>query len=458
MGIAVNTYWNRWNETYYWFYTNMTPVSPETMAWINETLWDTAKDIPKPGYWDIARMARNMTWEDYLEKARREGWDWVTEKVTWTWLWFGFEQSYWVSAGENETFRSYYVDLRYEYAGMFIYNDTDGDTIMDENEATHYFIPNAIENVTFITPGEAFGDYNETGELILPVNESIEFGVSYLDINGTMFPFGRSYYAWYGEDVYGTDLRTFQERPVDASLEELSFKLHFYVQNSTETNSTEAHIKIDQHVGDWSLDLPSGIAVLENLSLSLNYYIFAETSGEWEVVSEDGTPITPEQIVEASRISLDTAGLKFAEVNMGDTYIWGGNLSLVCNVSTHTVPLSTFVATYTGYESETSVGGWTFQSTMYFLSVGFPKWDGHFVYEDPEVVVYSGKQKKTIVSSLAEFLAGWIPTMGGAAGEEQPPPEERLPLPLMYLAVIAVVAVAVVFVIIRKRKQAAIVK
>ncbi|RLI44084.1 hypothetical protein DRO69_08180, partial [Candidatus Bathyarchaeota archaeon] len=39
MGIAVNTYWNRWNETYYWFYTNMTPVSPETMAWINETLW-----------------------------------------------------------------------------------------------------------------------------------------------------------------------------------------------------------------------------------------------------------------------------------------------------------------------------------------------------------------------------------------------------------------------------------
>lgn len=457
MGIAVNTYWNRWNETYYWFYTNMTPVSPETMTWINETLWDAERGAPKPGYWDIARMARNMTWEDYLEKARREGWDWVTEEVTWTWLWFGFEQSYWVSAGENETFRSYYVDLRYEYAGMFIYNDTDGDMIMGEEEATHYFIPDAVGNVTFITPGEAFGIYNETGTLVLPINESIEFGVSYLDINGTMFPFGRSYYAWYGEDVYGTDLRTFQERPVDASLEELSFKLHFYVENSTETNSTEAHVKIDQHIGDWSLDLPSGIAVLENLSLSLNYYIFAETSGEWEVVSEDGTSITPEQIVEASRISLDTAGLKFAEVNMGDTYIWGGNLSLVCNVSTHTVPLSTFVATYTGYESETSVGGWTFQSTMYFLSVGFPKWGGHFVYEDPEVVVYSGKQKKTIVSSLAEFLAGWIPTMGGAAGEEQPP-EEKPPLLLMYLAVIAVVAVAIVFAIKRKRKQTAIVK
>ena len=457
MGIATNTYWNKWNETFYWFYTNMTPVPPETMALINETVWDTTRDTPKPGYWDIARMTRNMTWEDYLEKARREGWDWVTEEVTWSWIWFGFEQSYWVSAGENETFKSYYVDLRYEYAGMFTYNDTNGNKIMDEGEETHYFIPDSIGNVTFITPGEAFGNYNETGELTLPVNESVEFGVSYLDINGTMFPFGRSYYAWYGEDVYGTDLRTFQERPVDATLDELSFKLHFYVENSTETNSTEAHIKIDQHVGDWSLDLPSGISVLENLSLSLNYYIYAETSGAWEVRSEDGTSITPDEIVEASRISLDTSGLKFAEVNMGDTYIWGGNLSMVCNVSTHTVPLSTFVETYTGYESETSVGGWTFQSTMYFLSVGFPKWGGHFVYEDPEVVVYSGKEKKTIVSSLAEFLAGWIPTLVGAAGEERPP-EERPPLPLMYLVIIAVVAVAVVFVIIRKRRQAAIVK
>jgi len=462
MGIATNTYWNRWNETFYWYYTNMTPVSPETMAWINETLWDTARNAPKPGYWDIARMARNMTWEDYLEKARREGWDWVTEEVTWTWLWFGFQQSYWVSAGENETFRSYHVDLRYEYAGMFIYNDTNSNLIMDEGEETHYFIPNAIGNVTFLTPGEAFGEYNETGMLILPVNESIEFGVSYLDINGTMFPFGRSYYAWYSEDVYGTDLQTFQERPVDASLEELSFKVHFYVENSTETNSTEAHIKIDQHVGDWSLDLPSGITVLGNLSLSLNYYIYAETSGEWQVVSEDGTPITPEEIVEASTISLDTSGLKFAEVNMGDTYLWGGNLSMTCNVSTHTVPLRTFVETYTGYESETSVGGWTFQSTMYFLSVGFPKWGGHFVYEDPEVVVYSGKQKKTIVSSLAEFLAGWIPTIGRPGAEAVPPGEEEKPpekLPLMYTAIIvAVVVIGVAFVIIRKRKQAAIIE
>ncbi|MHA1583328.1 MAG: hypothetical protein ACTSYM_12650, partial [Candidatus Baldrarchaeia archaeon] len=324
-------------------------------------------------------------------------------------------------------------------------------------EESHYFIPEAIGNVTFITPGEAFGIYNETGELTLPINESIEFGVSYLDINGTMFPFGRSYYAWFGEEISGTDLRTFQERPVGASLEELSFKLHFYVENLTETNSTEAHIKIDQHVGDWNLDLPSGIAVLENLSLSLNYYVYAETSGSWEVKTEEGETLTPDDIVEASRISLDTGGLKFAEVDMGDTYLWGGNLSVVCNVSTHTVPLSTFVETYTGYESETSVGGWTFQSTMYFLSVGFPKWGGYFVYEDPEVVVYSGKQKKTIISSLAEFLANWVPTLGGPTGGEVPPGEETPPegTSLIFIVGIAMaVAIVGVVIVIYRRKKA----
>jgi len=280
---------------------------------------------------------------------------------------------------------------------------------MGKGEETHYFMPNVISNVTFMTPGAALGDYNETGMLDLPANQSLEFGVSYLGINGTMFPSGRSYHAWYGEDVSGTDLCTFTERPVDAGLNELSFKIHFYVENSTETNSTEAHVKIDQHIGDWRLDVPSNIAVLENLSLSLNYYVHAEMSGSWSVKSENGSLIGPNDIVETSRLSFDVSGLKFADVNMGDTYIWGGNSSRPYNVSSYTVPLKTFIDTYTSYGSETSVGGWTFQSTMYFLSVGFPTWDGLYVYEDPEVVVYFGNGKRTIIGSPKEFLLGWNP-------------------------------------------------
>ena len=453
MGIATHTYRNTWNETYFWYYPNMTLVPPETMSLINETVWDMERNAPNPGYWDISTMTINMTWEDYLRKAEKEGWHWVDEEATWTWLWFGFEQSYWASEEkEDETFQSYNVRLRYEYAGMFIYNDTNGDSMMGMEEETHYFMPNAISDVAFITPeAESYiADFDDTQDyLSLPTNESLEFGVSYLGINGTMFPSGRNYYSWYGEDVSGTDLRTFNERPVDAGLDELSFRIHFYVENSTEANSTEAHVKIDQHVGDWRLDVPSNISVLENLSLSLNYYVHPEMSGSWSVTSKNGSSISPNDIVEASRLSLDISGLKFADVNMGDTYVWGGNLSMPYNVSSYTVPLNTFIDTYTSYGSETSVGGWTFLSTMYFLSVGFPTWDGHYVYEDPEVVVYLGNGKRTIIGSPKEFLPGWNPLV--IQPEEQPeepgPMEGSEPLWVQWWFIVLISAVVATLVV-----------
>lgn len=538
MGISTNTYSNTWNETYFWYYTNMTPVSEETMIIINETLWNSERNTPNPGYWDISQMTKNMTWEDFLKKAKKEGWDWVAEEASWSWLWFGFEQSYWASAErENGTFQSYYVNLRYEYSGMFIYNDTNEDSMMGEGEETHYFMPYAVSNVTFITPDLSylialsnkvevyeedfnnkeegmygripseeevyaevhicnndtvyFGDFNETEDWIwvmskdegetsftkeiyvgdfnntqdwLSVMEDwLCFGVSYSGINGTMFPFGRSYYAWYGEDVSGTDLQAFTERPVEASLEELSFKIHFYVENSTETNSTEAHVKIDQHIGDWTLNLPSNIAVLENLSLSLNYYVFADMSGSWSVTSKDGNPIDPNDIVEASKISLDAGGLKFADVDMGETYVWGGNLTMPYNVSSYTIPLQTFVDTFTDYGSEISVGGWTFQSTMYFLSVGFPTWDGRYVYEDPEVVVYLGSGKMTRVGSPKEFLLAWNPMAVPPGGAEIQQPEMQTggevqpsfglpPIFLMAVPLVAIAVVAISVMYMRKRR------
>jgi len=407
-------------------------------------------------------MTMNMTWEDYMRKARQEGWSWVEDEATWTWLWFGLEQSYWASkAVDNETFQSTHIRLRYEYAGMFIYNDTNGNTRMDEGEATHYFMPQSVGNVTFITPGVALGDYNDTGMLKLPANSSIEFGVSYLGVNGTMFPFGRSYYAWYGEDISGTDLKAFKERPVGARLDELSFKMHFNVENSTETNSTEAHIKIDQHVDKWTLELSKNIAVLENLSLSLNYYVYTEMGGSWSIKSMNGTAIDPNSIMEASKLSLDASGLKFADIDMGETYLWGGNLTMPYNVSSYTVPLNTFVNTYTNYGSATSIGGWTFQSTMCFLSVGFPKWDGRYVYEDPEVVVYLGSEMQALIGSPEDFLPGWNPVaMQYPPGTSPPPgdgqggqPVVGLPPMLIVLGSVVAAIAIVSLVFLGKRKK-----
>jgi hypothetical protein len=460
MGISKNSYRNTWNETYFWYYPNMTAVSPATMSLINGTIWNAERGTPNPGYWDISRMTMNMTWDDYVRKAKQEGWSWVETEATWTWLWFGLDQSYWASKTvDNETFQSSHVRLRYEYAGMFIYNDTNGNTRMDEGEATHYFMPKSVGNVTFITPGVALGDYNYTGMLTLPANRSIEFGVSYQDINGTMFPFGRSYYAWYGEDVSGTDLKTFTERPVGAQLDELSFKTHFSVENSTETNSTEARIKIDQHVDEWTLELSKNIAVLENLSLSLNYYVYTEMGGSWSIKTVNGTSIDPNSIMDASKLTLDASGLKFADINMGETYLWGGNLTMPYNISSYTVPLNTFVSTYTNYGSETSIGGWSFQSTMCFLSVGFPKWDGRYVYEDPEVIVYLGSEKQALIGSPEDFLPGWNPVaMQYPPGTSPLPGDGGQPVvglpPMLIVLGFVVAAVAIVsLVFLGKRKK-----
>lgn len=457
MGIATHKMRYTWSETYIWYYAeNMSVVSPETMAAINATIWNEEYGEPNPGYWDIARMTINMTWEDFLRKAEEEGWYWVTEEVSWSWLWFGLQQSYWVSwEDESGNLTSTWVSLTYEYAGLFVYNDTNDDGIMNinpeniwESEATHYFIPVSVDTITFVTPGEAFGDYNETGYLILPGNESVVFGVSYLGVNGTMFPFnGRSYYSWYGEEVYGSDFRTFDERPTDVSVSELSFRVHFQGNLTAQEITNIAYIKIDQHIGDWDVDLPTGREVLENRSLSINYYVHADTAMSWAVRSPDGTEITNEDIVEASKLELDIANVKFAEFIMGDIYLWGKNLTAPRNVSSHTVPLGTFTVTYVDYNSPTSVAGWTLKSSMYFLSIGFPDWDGYSIYEDPETIVYVGRKG-------AE--EGVPPSEEGRPGEEQPGPGEAPPsvkeIPIwMIIGLVLAIALSVA-IIIRKRR------
>ena len=43
------------------------------------------------------------------------------------------------------------VDLKYEFAGLNLLNGT---------TQTHYFMPKSVGNITFVTPGQAFGNNN----------------------------------------------------------------------------------------------------------------------------------------------------------------------------------------------------------------------------------------------------------------------------------------------------------
>lgn len=406
MGRGRFSWEYKWNETFYWYHaSDFSLLNSSEMEDVYNTVWDNETNQARPGYWDIGWMARNMTWEDIIAEAQAKGWDWITDNnVTWTWFWFGISEGYYGSwLDEYGNVQSAWIDLRYEYAGMFIYNDSDGDGIMDvsldnpsENEATHYFVPTSVGSIVFTSPGAAFGNSDPHGTMRLPFNASVTFGAEYIDINGTVVPFmGYSYWDWWGGVPTGDDFKDFDHRPTDVYIDSMMFLVHFKGNDTviplTENVSlTQASIKIDQRVGDWDVDYPGGRSVLENRSLSLNWYVFADTVMSWQVES-NGTAVSNNQIMEAIAYEMKVRNYTFAEIRMGETYVWGKNTTAPRDIASQTVPLGTFQAAYVSESSDKTVSGWAFTSTMYFLSVGFPEWDGYYVYNDPETVVYPGQ-------------------------------------------------------------------
>lgn len=410
MGITTYTWKNEWNETFYWYYPNGTLVSKDTLAWINSTIIDQSTGEPLPGYWDIAVYIRNYTWADVVREARERGWDWITdEPVNWTWLWFGIEEHYWgVYNTDYADIASTFVGLRYEFAGIMIYNDTNGDGLMNveisgyeinNTEITHYFIPTAVDHVVFTTPGAAYNVTDPQGHLHLPYNASITFGIEYVDVYGRAMPLfgGYGFWDWWSTVPSGSDFEGFDERPTNVHIDNLLFLVHFQgnetpVAEIGNVTIRSASIKIDQHVGNWDVDIVGGRNVLTNRSLSINWYVFTQTEASWQFTANGTQEISNEEIVGAMQYAIEVGNSKLAEIRMGATYTWGKNTSVPFNTFSQTIPLSTFVVAYSSESGESTVTGWAIVSSMYFLSVGFPQWDGFYVYNDPETVVYLGSR------------------------------------------------------------------
>jgi hypothetical protein len=406
----VHTEWSfKWNETYIWYYaSNMSTVSPATMQQINATLINSETGLPNPGYWDIAHMVKNATWADLLAKAENEGWDWIKDnKYEWDWLWFGTQQDYVTAWTDENGTKTANVGLRYEFAGLSLFNGT---------ELTHFFVPENISTIRFVTPGEAFGNMNATGEIVVPLNETITFGVAFENITGTLFPYkeDRSMWGWWERVVYGADFEepNFMTRPTKTMVDGMAFTVHFSA-NATKgfEMNNEASMKIDQYVGNWEMDpyvidgrkqnvnnvsvYLMGNDVLINRSLAINYYVTAFTGIAWDVVDEKGQRLDNNNITESSRfdIAASLANASFATVNLGSTYDWYKPVTVndtirTFNVTSKTTPIRSFEASF---ESEAGKSSTSFEisTRMYFLTIEFPKWDGYAVYNDPELVFFT---------------------------------------------------------------------
>ena len=83
------------------------------------------------------------------------------------------------------------------------------------------------------------------------------------------------------------------------------------------------------------------------------------------------------------------ANVNFASVKLGSTYDWSKpttptDIIRTLNVTSKTSPIGNFKASYQSEAGKSSTG-FDISSSMYFLTTGFPRWDGYAIYNDPEV-------------------------------------------------------------------------
>ena len=435
MGKVHSSWTFTWNETYIWYHaSNMSAVNSETLAHINATLVNVETGDPNPGYWEISRMVQNTTSEDLKAKAEKEGWDWIQDDThEWEWVWFGLRQDYKSQWIEDSLMKTSDVGIQYEYAGLLLYNDTDGDGVMQQGETTNFFLPSKVNSITFTSPGEDFGNYNPSGSMTVDAYETVNFGVDFEGINGTLFPYDavnpKDMWGWWDGNIYGADFNVpdMNLKPTNTGISDLEFMVHFNASVLNDASYNEAKIKIDERVGQWTIDPQvidgrrktltnnlttylKGNEVFQDRSLALSWYVTAFTDQKWRVKDDQGTEISPHNVTssETFDIAPEIATAKFATVAMGGTYDWKNAIAIndtirTFNVSSYTTPVSTFQSSYISDSGKSSTG-FDITSSMYFLTVGMDKWDGYPVYHDPSLVVYVGKNLAAAIPPFPDSI------------------------------------------------------
>jgi hypothetical protein len=102
-------------------------------------------------------------------------------------------------------------------------------------------------------------------------------------------------------------------------------------------------------------------------------------------------------VTESSKfdIAARLANASFATVKLGSTYDWYKPITIndtirTFNVTSKTTPIGSFEASFKSEAGKSSTG-FEISAMMYFLTIGFEKWDGYAVYNDPELMFYAFK-------------------------------------------------------------------
>ena len=431
MGTVHHIWDVSWSETFIWYYAeNKTVVSQETLQKINSTIWDTAKDRPRSGYWALAPLTRNITSEEYCGRC----WWLNTSRFEWTWFHFATLQTYRTAVSED-TFS--WVTLKTSYAGLLLYDDFDGNGAATFNitngipmpyEVSHIFLINNVDNIVFKRP---FDSTNTSGRITVPDNETVDFGVILENISGILYPTRvsrglRSIWRYYLSSTgeIGIIPADFDYAISRANIDKMSLIVHFSVEETGEEElNNYASMKIDQYIGNWELLDFNTTAELEGKSLAIAYFAKL-TNVTHSTFAAGNVAVDSDNATVGAKFSYVVQNASVADMEFGETtYVWGKDNNTYTAYSA-TEPFSAFKAMY---ESETgdSVSQWLVDRETYIVTTSFPKWDGYSIDNDPEVVVYTSKA--TVEEEEAE--------------EEVPPPTRRKPLLFVAIAIVALIAV-----------------
>lgn len=402
MGYTTSTYTWNWAQEYIWYYAgNDSLVSSSELQNIESIVFSnyTAQEA-NPGYWGISYMLINQTSAQLAAQAAANGWAWMASN-TWTtsWLDFGFSQNYYTASNQGTTSTYSQQTLTNEWTGLFLYNDTNGNGVPDFNqsEVTHMFIPNGVQATEFTTPGTSLGLNTNGGSVTLNqtdpnYNKTLDFGVNFDNVTGTTYPIMQnpatgSYiniWDWQQGNIAGTDLTNFTNRPTAATINNIGFKLHFNIASDPSSNGQNAivNLKLDQSIGDWNVSSLKGRADLKGYSLAITYLTSISTSNSYSVYDAQGQTVSNTNTVPSSSFSYKSGGNTFGQAILAGKYAWGGNQTVQPNSTTYSAPIGQFQSTYSSSNGQGTYG-FNLQSTMYFLAIGFPEWDGYSVFQDP---------------------------------------------------------------------------
>ncbi|MHA2030319.1 MAG: hypothetical protein ACW99Q_13055, partial [Candidatus Kariarchaeaceae archaeon] len=402
MGINTFTHRWEWSELFIWYYAkNFTQISTEALSDLKTKILDG--DESAPGYWGVGWLLNNRTWEDIIDEADENNWDWLSSnEQSYTWLDFSFNQSYYTFTDETGEDTWIFNQLKSSWSGLWIYEDANDNGLAEFNqdEITHTLIPKKPQDKRFITPGIAFGNDAISDSIELTsdepnFNNKIDFGVQFFGVNGSLQPtikdiYGvyASYWNWQMFGVPGSEYNSFSNRPTNITIDEIAFIMHFDIETIVDEDNAKANLKLDQKIGNWNVDAPGGKENLEGKSLATSYFMQLGSSADYNVSDTAGETVSNEAVVPSDLFSFGTSTIDFASALLSGNYNWAKDTSLAVSSTSYTMPIGQFQIFYESDDEELSVGK-AINLEMYFLAIGFPEWDGFSVFQDPVYAAYS---------------------------------------------------------------------